>query len=49
VQGIYVAGPAVPAKERFRTRQALVMQEETTFSSDLRPFMDRLVSRDEPQ
>jgi hypothetical protein len=49
VQGIYVAGPTVPAKERFRTRQALVMQEETTFSSDLRPFMDRLVSRDEPQ
>jgi len=44
LQGLYVAAPSTPSKERFRTRQVLTMREENTFSVDLGPFMARLLT-----
>lgn len=44
VQGIYIGAPSADAKRRFATRQALVMREAASFSLDLRPFLDQLLS-----
>ncbi len=44
-QGVYVAPPFNRRKERFRTRSALVMRGEETFSPEaLQPFLDQLGS-----
>jgi hypothetical protein len=42
LQGVYLATPASEAKGRFMTRQAMMLRETATFSTDVQPFLERL-------
>jgi len=42
---VFVAGPPSPAKDLFRSQNALVIRGSSVFNADdLRPFLDRIHS-----